>query len=360
MDRSYFFRALDSTTSAVLAESGEFLVTATPTLPLASITSASSVTNTADLIDDETSGPTATGPSDQSRSKNQILVPQTTFIATIVGITVVGMLAIAILAWRCCVWRRRARDGRPGAMLIEEGHSPTSKIGHESPLPPHQQLSPFPMSPVLAPLRGFSFEQRHPLEGHSDRTVSSDHPSSRDRPSSQYTPSSHHRAYRKMSEDSDRHDRATPRSRAPSQYTRAAQQRAHRKLSEDESYRRAARDYPPPSVHLTPLRAPARGVLSPSARHRFELQLEVETALSETVYDKGEERAETPSKLVSPARRRPLRCMSEPRRNSSESGHGDGADDKATLNEETSTEHSTTVELLKGSSYGYGFCESPR
>jgi hypothetical protein len=73
-------------------------------------------------------------------------------------------------------------------------------------------------------------------------------------------------------------------------------------------------DAQPPSYFRHASTAPGRkGTLAPA---RPELQVDLETALSKTVYDTE---PETPSKT--PNRRRPLRCTSEPRRLSSELGH---------------------------------------
>ncbi|KAJ7629705.1 hypothetical protein DFH06DRAFT_1225204 [Mycena polygramma] len=115
----------------------------------------------------------------------------------------------------------------------------------------------------------------------------------------------------------------------------------------ESHHRKLSHDVPPSSplskVALTPERRasyflderPARraSTLLPSAAERLETQVELETALSETVYDNAEDAA-TPGNLKAPpSRRRELRCTSEPRL-SSEVGSADGHELQQMLREE--------------------------
>jgi hypothetical protein len=104
------------------------------------------------------------------------------------------------------------------------------------------------------------------------------------------------------------------------------------------------------SYFLDERRAARRaGSLTPSGAQRLEMQVELETALSETVYDKEEDpenEPETPMNLKTPTRRRPLRCMSEPRPLSPEFGSTDAheLDEMIRQHESRDTSESGTTE----------------
>ncbi|KAJ7765852.1 hypothetical protein DFH07DRAFT_810045 [Mycena maculata] len=253
-------------------------------------------------------------------------------IGLIVGVVLGSIVVVAVLV---LVWRlQRRRKGSVRPMLIED--DAVSKDGSEraSMLPVYTHLSPFPMSPGrprMSPLRidGQRRMSERPSTSYSSRP-------STHRKSSSYYPTSPETTERTGSPVMTQRTSTTRRpasSYQPGYRDRASKyQRVshHRKLSYDLpssssplSYqaptlpkaRRASyfQDSRPTSTHDRPS---SRGTPTPSAARRLELQVELETALSETVYEKDE--PETPAKT--PTRRNPLRCMSEPRPLSSEYG----------------------------------------
>ncbi|KAJ6567495.1 hypothetical protein B0H10DRAFT_1949623 [Mycena sp. CBHHK59/15] len=278
-------------------------------------------------------------PSDkyQSRDSASSKASQARFIGPIVVLALLNVVIIAILIWRYHIRRRRGPAALP--MLIEEDMSPK---GVEPPLlPQHGHLSPFPMSPAtVAPLR---IPRPRPASVYRQSSTS-DHPTVAPlriarRPASDYRqlstsdhPPSAHPSRTSSSFPPSGHHPPPQRSRT-SEYREKSQ---YQSLSHDRppstSYRRppstSRREHPPSAPHVRPS---PRGTLTPAAARRLEFQVELETALSETVYDK-EDVPETPSKVM-PPRRRPLRLMSEPRPNSSEYGSSDGHARRAELEE---------------------------
>ncbi|KAJ7146783.1 hypothetical protein C8R44DRAFT_758168 [Mycena epipterygia] len=308
--QNYFFQALDHTTGATLAESSTFQVTAAPTILSGSMFPLSGDNGAPNIAGP---GPTSTNaiPSTQSQvTQHSTAVSRRALIGIIVGAILCNtvLIALATFIWRYRVRRRRGNTAHP--VLIDEDVLPKDESEESSP-PLYTHLFPFPMPgtppPRLAPLRA-----------------------SRLRPASEYkSPSPHHSSshrppfsHRKLSS----YDTTSPSSthRPASSYqpgSKRAQMSHHRKLSHN---------LPPssPLSYASPIspkdrRPTPRGSLTPATARRLELQVELETALSETVYDKDE--PETPSKI--PTRRRVLRSTSEPRPLSSEFGSAEGHDE---------------------------------
>ncbi|KAF7335443.1 hypothetical protein MVEN_02197500 [Mycena venus] len=361
-------------TGATLAESSTFEVTAKPSIISASATVAGAPPSTeASFISlwPTSTGvlaiPVSTqSPSPQARTK----LARGTLVGAIAG-TVAGSAIIVVgLIWLFCARRRRAAP--TGPVLIDDDG--VSKVESEAlSLPVCAQLSPFTMGPTrlapprLAPLRvadlrlvssqrptsnyhnssGYypaslasthrtPVDIRHPISSYKPVSYQRDPPSpasthrptlstqlasyKRDPTSRATSPASPYRptsSCKSVSYQRDPPSRVTsPASphRPAANYKGVSYHHAphHRKLSYDL----------PPSSPLTKAALSSkdrrtsfdqrRATLLPTAtQQRLEQQVELETALSETVYDNEEEaddkQADPETRAKTPTRRRPLR-----------------------------------------------------
>ncbi|KAJ7149860.1 hypothetical protein C8R43DRAFT_1128340 [Mycena crocata] len=331
--QNYFFRALDNSTGTTLAESGTFEVTVAPSMLPGSM-----------MPPNAMEAPTSTGTPKQSEVAQARAQPsRKSLIGGIIG----GAAAIILILLAVLVWRFRRRASSSGPVLIDD--DAYSKYGREDPsLPVYAKLSPFPMTHAPPDMSMSPLHVAHlrPMSSTASRNRKSTSyyptsPASTRRPSSSYEtgPKTGHRrqlsydippssplSYQSPTSESPKHMRAS--------YFDGGFQRPKTRTSH---HRQASYDIVPasPLSHNSPTAskrrrssyipsraatAPPRGSITPAGARRLELQVELETALSETVYEKDE--PETPSKT--PTRRRPLRCTSEPRPLSSEFGSADG------------------------------------
>jgi hypothetical protein len=217
---------------------------------------------------------------------------------------ILGNVVLVVVAF--FIWRYRLRRQPTSAhpIPIDDDESLWKSARDDSPLlPVHAKLSPFPMS-------------------HPPHTLPPLHASARLHPATEYeyknSTSSPTSSLRKSSYPTSPASTRRPTLSSQSTARMSQVERGHhfRKMSYDlapaSPLRHASpRDTQPPSYFRHVSTAPGhKGTLAPA---RPELQVDLETALSKTVYDTE---PETPSKT--PNRRRRLRCTSEPRRLSSE------------------------------------------
>ncbi|KAJ7183653.1 hypothetical protein C8R46DRAFT_1027336 [Mycena filopes] len=275
------------------------------------------------------------------RSHRRILIGA--IVGGVLG-AVILVAAVAVFVWR---WRIRKRAaGRP--MIIDDDARSKAESELTSFLPVHARvLSPFRIQPAPAtmpPLGLTRLEPVRPTSSHlpmSSKSPSSGHrhsktpqqlprlqpvrPPSRQRASTRPdSPSSRPRA--------SRYDPTSPASTySPASSSKHTRVSHHRKLSYDIPAQTPRSSKPSQTRHSTSYfpheRYGERRVTVVPAPRVQEMQVELETAVSETLYDneKQEEESEMPLKPP-PTRRRPLRTRSEPRPLSSEFGSTDGHD----------------------------------
>ncbi|KAJ7035293.1 hypothetical protein C8F04DRAFT_1098779 [Mycena alexandri] len=335
--QKYFFRAVENPAGETLAESSMFEVTSAPRIL--------SVSNSDD--------------SPWLTTTNVVAIPKTTESqtfglstrterGTIIGAIVGGVLGAAVvvavaavLIWRWRVRRRRRTSGRP--ILIDD--DALSKTGREVPplLPVYaQMLSPFRMpseSPPSMLTPGLArLQPVHPSSGHRQslgQPSSSGHHRSQPRllklepvrpPSKYQSPGPHSPTSHPWSSKYD-----PTRSPVSTQHSRASYSPVSSKRV--SHHRKFSYDIPAPSLlssrlpqsrrssHFPEERNTERRRIRPAGTERpDQLQVDLETAASETLYEKDE--PETP--LKPPTRRHPLRTRSEPRPLSSEFGSTEG------------------------------------
>ncbi|KAJ6578081.1 hypothetical protein B0H19DRAFT_1122326, partial [Mycena capillaripes] len=249
------------------------------------------------------------------------------FIAAIVGAILGTALVVGALIYFYCVRPRRATP--TGPILIDD--DALSKV--ESEAPAHAYMSPFPTPPAasrprLSPLRVTRLQlvPERPSSGHRHSPTQRPPPSYRKSSTYYSTSSTSTRSptvgYQPVSQRNDKSAATSPMStRSPAaSYKLASYQRVshHRKMSYDLPQ---SSPLSKPSFFDERPAARRASTLPLSGVQRLESQVDLETAFSETVYDKEEE-PEIPTKP--PTRRRPLRCTSEPRPLSSEFGSTEG------------------------------------
>ncbi|KAF8155342.1 hypothetical protein K438DRAFT_1862634, partial [Mycena galopus ATCC 62051] len=267
----YFFRALDNTTGTTLAESSTFEVTASPSVISAPPQSQSLLAHTG--------------------------IARGALIGAIVG-AVAGTAFAAGLIWFFCVHRRRAAPREP--VLIDDDC--LSKSGSEMPvLPVYVKLSPFPVPPTkLAPLR---LSPLRVAGQPTARTMSTSCHTSYERPAS---------SHRKSSSTDTTNSVSTLQTSVARPPKLSYKPVSHQHNSSIASTRRQTLDLGPGS----PLTEAAVSSMDHArtrklpAKLRLEQRDELETALSETVYDKGVEPGKAdpePKTPKTPTRRAPLR-----------------------------------------------------
>ncbi|KAJ7503299.1 hypothetical protein B0H11DRAFT_579142 [Mycena galericulata] len=317
--QNYYFRALDNTTGATLAEGATFEVTAKPTMLAATSDAGVSGSNNAVWA---TSTDTLTMPTQSHVTLVSTKTPRVQLIGVIIGVILANIVVVVVLFF---VWRyraRRARGSSARSLLIED--DALSKDGSsEGPplLSVAAHVSPFPIPPARPRMSPLRVEGLRPVSDHP-ASLYRQSPASQ-RKSSSYYPTSPASTYRPTSSYQPGYGYRTSKYQPLSH---------HRKLSYDLPSSSSPLSYQSPMspkdrrassyLHDRPCeyRPSPRGTLTPAYKRHLELQVELETAVSETVYEKNAE-PEMPAKV--PTRRHPLRCTSEPRPLSSEYGSAD-------------------------------------
>ncbi|KAJ7692162.1 hypothetical protein B0H17DRAFT_548218 [Mycena rosella] len=302
-------------TGVTLAESSTFEVTAGPRMFPASSASGTDTFSAEPTTTEALPNPVPTqAPTTASRRPTTDII-----IGVVVGNTV--LILVAILIWWYRARRQRQRGTSAHPVPIEDEDDDAVSKSDPPLLPVHTQVSPFPishpsarMSPLRVPhLRPAS--DSYSSSSPPSRKSSSYYPTS---PASTRRPASKYQSAAKQPPGMSQHaPTRTSHSRQLSYGLQPASPAHRRKRSYDLQPASPHGEWASylPNPHLSPHRASTmplpRDAHAPFRTHRLELQVELEAALSETMYDKDEP-PETPSKTPTPRRPPRLRCMSEP------------------------------------------------
>ncbi|KAJ7149931.1 hypothetical protein C8R46DRAFT_1198503 [Mycena filopes] len=290
--QNYFFRAVDHSTGRPLAESGVFQITSVPQIDMSNGSPTTGVVAIPQMTMSETMAMATVHP----RSHRRILIGA--IVGGVLG-AVILVAAVAVFVWR---WRIRKRAaGRP--MIIDDDARSKAESEITSFLPVHARvLSPFRIQPAPATMPPLGLTRLEPANVFELQVTLLGSPSFQDAAAAPEIATS-------------------PPTVQAAKHTRVSH---HRKLSYDIPAQTPRSSKPSHNRHSSYFPHERRVVPTPRLQ---EMQVELETAVSETLYDneKQEEESEMPLKPP-PTRRRPLRTRSEPRPLSSEFGSTDGHD----------------------------------